>query len=75
VAHLGRLNLRGNAFGDDEQLYLTLADSEHLRGVDLVLEANVWEFSEENRDKLIERFGPGWHWHEDIDEDVENPYA
>jgi uncharacterized protein (TIGR02996 family) len=75
VAHLGRLNLRGNAFEDDEQLYLTLADSEHLRGVDLVLEANVWEFSDENREKLIERFGPGWHWHEDIDEDVENPYA
>ncbi|HEY5937564.1 MAG TPA: TIGR02996 domain-containing protein [Kofleriaceae bacterium] len=77
VSGLDRLNLRANAFEDDEQVFLALADSEHLRKIrHLELDGNHWSFSEPARERLTERFGAGWHWHEDgEDDDAENPYA
>lgn len=77
VATLDRLNLRGNAFEDDEQVYLALAESEPLRKIrHLELDGNQWSFSDETRTALNERFGAGWHWHEEDDaDDAENPYA
>ena len=76
VSGLDRLNLRGNAFDDHEEVFLALAESEHLRKVQRVeLEGNQWSFGEAARDLLNERFGAGWHWHEDDDgDDAENPY-
>lgn len=70
LAGLRRLNLRGNDFGDES--LCALARSRHLAGVPEVrLSGNPWRFPEASRRLLAARFGEGWYYQEDAEEQEE----
>jgi uncharacterized protein (TIGR02996 family) len=68
VAGLGRLNLRLNTFG--EKALVALAESPHLFAVpQVLLTGSPWSYSQATQRLLADRFGPGWYYREEDEED------